>query len=60
MAGLEILFRLPASLGLRSGLAKFIKPPEDSILFFPLCACCQGKIERIGGVVPIDRTIFFA
>ncbi len=36
------------------------KPKEDSILFFPLCACCQGKIERIGGVEPVDRTIFFA
>ena len=33
---------------LRSRLAKVIKPEEDSILFFPLCACCQGKIERIG------------
>lgn len=44
---------------LRSRLAKVIKPEEDSILFFPLCACCQGKIERIGGIAPIDRTIFF-
>ncbi len=45
---------------LRSRLSKVIKPEEDSILFFPLCACCQGKIERIGGVVPVDRTVFFA
>jgi CRISPR-associated protein Cas2 len=45
---------------LRSRLNKVIKPKEDSILFFPLCACCQGKIEGIGGVEPVDRTIFFA
>ena len=45
---------------LRSRLAKVIKPEEDSILFFSLCACCQRKIDRIGGEVPADRTIFFA
>ncbi|MBO0350542.1 CRISPR-associated endonuclease Cas2 [Phormidium pseudopriestleyi FRX01] len=44
---------------LRSRLSKVIKPEEDSILFFFLCACCQGKIERIGGVEPRDSTIFF-
>ncbi|OCR00516.1 CRISPR-associated endonuclease Cas2 [Oscillatoriales cyanobacterium USR001] len=45
---------------MRSRLAKIIKPEEDSILFFPLCVCCQGKIERIGGIAPADRSIFFA
>ncbi len=45
---------------LRSRLGKVIKPEADSILFFPLCACCQAKIERIGGVAPVDRTVFFA
>lgn len=45
---------------LRSRLSKLIKPDEDSILFFFLCACCQRKIERIGGVAPVDRTVFFA
>ncbi|HEY9847964.1 MAG TPA: CRISPR-associated endonuclease Cas2 [Leptolyngbyaceae cyanobacterium] len=45
---------------LRSRLNKLIKPEEDSILFFPLCVCCQRKIDRIGGEVPADRTIFFA
>ncbi|MDB9510072.1 CRISPR-associated endonuclease Cas2 [Kamptonema animale CS-326] len=28
-------------LELRSRLGKIIKPEEDSILFFPLCACCR-------------------
>ncbi|MBD2578447.1 CRISPR-associated endonuclease Cas2 [Oscillatoria sp. FACHB-1406] len=44
---------------LRSRLSKVIKPEEDSILFVPLCACCQKKIERIGGIEPIDPTVFF-
>ncbi|CBN54059.1 hypothetical protein OSCI_520013 [Kamptonema sp. PCC 6506] len=47
-------------LEMRSRLAKIIKPEEDSILFIPLCACCRGKIERIGGIAPADRSIFFA
>ncbi|WP_449420153.1 CRISPR-associated endonuclease Cas2 [Phormidium nigroviride] len=47
-------------LELRSRLGKIIKPEEDSILFIPLCACCRGKIERIGGIAPADRSIFFA
>lgn len=44
---------------LRSRLAKQIKPHEDSIRFYFLCACCQGKVERIGGEQPRDETIFF-
>lgn len=44
---------------LRSRLSKQIKPDEDSIRFYFLCGCCQGKIERIGGVEPMDPTIFF-
>jgi CRISPR-associated protein Cas2 len=45
---------------LRSRLNKVIKPNADSIRFYFLCVCCQGKIERIGGEQPIDTTIFFA
>ncbi|MGF1482566.1 MAG: CRISPR-associated endonuclease Cas2 [Cyanophyceae cyanobacterium] len=44
---------------LRSRLDKLIEA-EDSIRFYFLCACCQGKIERIGGEMPRDNTIFFA
>jgi CRISPR-associated protein Cas2 len=43
---------------LRSRLHKLIKPDEDSIRFYFLCACCQGKIERIGGEQPMDSTLF--
>ncbi len=44
---------------LRMRLSKQIKPDEDNIRFFFLCACCQGKIERIGGLEPRDSTVFF-
>jgi CRISPR-associated protein Cas2 len=45
---------------LRSRLSKVIKPNVDSIRFYSLCACCQPKVERIGGEMPRDNTIFFA
>ena len=45
---------------LRSRLAKLIKPECDSIRFYFLCACCQGKVERIGGEAVRDDSIFFA
>ncbi|MGB3694456.1 MAG: CRISPR-associated endonuclease Cas2 [Spirulinaceae cyanobacterium] len=45
---------------LRSRLNKLIDSENDSIRFYFLCACCQGKIERIGGEMPRDETIFFA
>lgn len=45
---------------LRSRLNKLIKPEQDSIRFYVLCACCQAKVERIGGETIRDETIFFA
>jgi CRISPR-associated protein Cas2 len=45
---------------LRSRLSKLIQPDTDSIRFYFLCACCQGKVERIGGEQLRDETIFFA
>lgn len=45
---------------LRSRLAKLIKPDSDSIRFYFLCACCQGKVERIGGEQVRCESIFFA
>lgn len=46
-------------LKLRSRLDRVIKPEEDSIRFYFLCKCCQGKVERIGGEVVRDDSIFF-
>ncbi|WP_310416239.1 MULTISPECIES: CRISPR-associated endonuclease Cas2 [unclassified Chamaesiphon] len=45
---------------LRARLSKMIKPEEDSIRFYFLCACCHPKVERIGGETVRDETIFFA
>lgn len=45
---------------LRSRLNKLIKPDTDTIYFYHLCACCIGKVERIGGEPPRDDTVFFA
>jgi CRISPR-associated protein Cas2 len=45
---------------LRSRLAKMIKPETDSIRFYFLCACCEQKVERIGGEAVRDDTVFFA
>lgn len=45
---------------LRLRLSKLIKPEQDSIRFYFLCACCQTKVERIGGETVWDETIFFA
>ena len=44
---------------LRSRLHKLINPEQDSIRFYFLCRCCQDKVERIGGEVVRDETVFF-
>lgn len=44
---------------LRSRLSKLIQPNQDSVRFYFLCGCCQGKIERLGGEQPMDATVFF-
>jgi CRISPR-associated protein Cas2 len=44
---------------LRNRLTKLIRPDQDSIRFYFLCACCQGKVERIGGEAVRDDSIFF-
>lgn len=43
---------------LRSRLEKLLKPETDSVRFYSLCACCQGKVERIGGENVRDNSIF--
>ena len=45
---------------LRNRLSKLIKPEQDSVRFYFLCACCHTKVERIGGEGVRDETIFFA
>ena len=45
---------------LRSRLDKLIDAETDSVRFYFLCECCQGKVERIGGEPVRDDSIFFA
>jgi CRISPR-associated protein Cas2 len=45
---------------LRSRLDKLVVPQEDSVRFYFLCGCCQGKVERVGGEQVRDDSIFFA
>lgn len=45
---------------LRNRLSGLIEPEVDSIRFYFLCECCQGKVERIGGETVRDDTVFFA
>ena len=45
---------------LRSRLDRLIDPQTDSVRFYFLCACCQNKVERVGGEALRDDTIFFA
>ncbi|ERT08746.1 CRISPR-associated endoribonuclease Cas2 [Lyngbya aestuarii BL J] len=43
---------------LRRRLSKQINAEKDSIRFYFLCECCHGKVERIGGEMPRDCSIF--
>jgi CRISPR-associated protein Cas2 len=43
---------------LRHRLSKLIEAETDSIRFYFLCQCCQGKVERIGGESVRDNTVF--
>lgn len=45
---------------LRNRLNRLIKAEEDSVRFYFLCGCCEGKVERIGGEGLRDETVFFA
>ena len=45
---------------LLSRLDKLISAETDSVRFYFLCECCQGKVERIGGEAVRDDSIFFA
>ncbi len=45
---------------LRDRLSKIIDNETDNIRFYFMCQSCQKKIERIGGELPRDNTVFFA
>jgi CRISPR-associated protein Cas2 len=41
-------------LQLRQKLDRHLKPEEDSLRFYPLCAACTGKVKTVGGEKPSD------
>ncbi|HEY9834258.1 MAG TPA: CRISPR-associated endonuclease Cas2 [Stenomitos sp.] len=45
---------------LRSRLGQVIQPDQDSIRFYGLCACRQGKVEQVGGEPLRGNAIFWA
>lgn len=43
---------------LRSKLDRHLKPDEDSVRFYPLCAGCMAKTETIGSPKPAPETVY--
>lgn len=41
-------------LQLRQKLDRHLKPDEDSLRFYALCAGCLAKVETVGGEKPAD------
>ncbi len=45
-------------VALQGKLDKLLKPEEDSVRFYPLCAFCASKVATIGSPPPQERDIF--
>ena len=43
---------------LRSKLAEYLVPREDSVRFYPLCANCVERVETVGGPPPVEELLF--
>jgi CRISPR-associated protein Cas2 len=43
---------------LRARLHDIIKPTEDSVRLYPLCAACVGQVETIGGAAPCEHITY--
>ncbi|MCP4398319.1 MAG: CRISPR-associated endonuclease Cas2 [bacterium] len=47
-------------LRLRHELQQLIQPDDgDSLRFYLLCEECKAKIERIGGITPLENAAIF-
>jgi len=44
-------------LSLRRRLDGQLKPDEDSVRFYPLCAACQSRVETVGGEKPEEPQV---
>jgi CRISPR-associated protein Cas2 len=43
---------------LQQRLRPYLKPREDSVRFYPVCAACMKRVETIGGEMPHDDVVF--
>lgn len=43
---------------LRGKLDRLLKPEEDSVRFYPLCAACVAKVETVGSERPEEEEVF--
>ena len=43
---------------LQSRLDRLLKPDEDSVRFYYLCASCVGKVETVGSPRPVEEAMF--
>jgi CRISPR-associated protein Cas2 len=45
-------------IALRGKLDPLLKPQEDSVRFYPLCAACVARVETIGSEKPEEENVF--
>ncbi|HET89960.1 MAG TPA: CRISPR-associated endonuclease Cas2 [Chloroflexi bacterium] len=45
-------------VALRGKLDKLLKPEEDSVRFYNVCAACVAKTETIGSDKPAEKHVF--
>jgi CRISPR-associated protein Cas2 len=45
-------------VALHGKLDKLLRPEEDSVRFYPLCAACVAKVDTIGSEKPAEEGVF--
>lgn len=45
-------------VALRGKLDRLLKPQEDSVRFYPLCAACLSKVETVGSDKPAEERTY--
>lgn len=45
-------------VALRGKLDRLLKPAEDSVRFYYICAACVARVDTIGSQKPAEETVF--
>lgn len=45
-------------VALRGKLDRLLKPGEDSVRFYYLCAACVARVETVGSPKPVEEMLF--